>query len=87
MDTALIIIFFIVTNCVVFILGYIIGRYAIGCKQGENTQKTAENSAREKTKAEIETETEKARKAEQSMYHFRNLLNYNGKPQNPFEVK
>ena len=85
MITAIVLICFIVTICFSFCIGYIVGSKAIGCKQAYSEPKTEEIPVQPKGKLELEQEAIKARNAEKSMHNFRNLINYNGKPQKPYD--
>ena len=85
MITAIIIMFFFLTICFSFGIGYIVGIKAIGCKAEVLEPKTEEKPAPQKTKLELEADAAKARAAEKSMHSFRNLINYNGKPQSPYD--
>ena len=84
MNTA-IVICIIVTICNAFFTGYVIGKKSIGCKQAYSEPKTEEIPVQPKGKLELEQEAIKARNAEKSMHNFRNLINYNGKPQSPYD--
>lgn len=85
MNTAIVLICVIVTICFAFITGYMVGSKAIGCKREFSEPKTEEKPAPQKTKLELEADAAKARAAEKSMHSFRNLINYNGKAQTPYD--
>ena len=85
MITAIVLICFIVTICFSFITAYIVGSKSIGCKQAFSEPKTEEIAPPLKTKLEQEADVAKARAAEKSMHNFRNLINYNGKAQTPYD--
>lgn len=85
MITAIVLICFIVTICFSFCIGYIVRDKGIGCKEEVLIPKTDEKPTPEKTKLEQEADVAKARAAEKSMHNFRNLINYNGKAQAPYD--
>ena len=80
-----IVIYIIVTICNAFFTEYVIGKKSIGCKHEFSQPKTEEIAPPLKTKLEQEADVAKARAAEKSMHNFRNLINYNGKAQAPYD--